>query len=108
MDYCIVLTTCSSKEEAHTLASKIIEQKLAACVQLSGITSYYRWDNVTHIDPEIKLLIKTKVQLYESLEQFITRNHSYEVPQIVQVPITDGSDNYFDWIDENTNLPEKL
>ncbi|MBU8849821.1 MAG: divalent-cation tolerance protein CutA [Desulfobacterales bacterium] len=102
MEYCIILTTCPSNEEAHTLASKLINEKLAACVQLSPITSYYTWKGDIHTDPEIRLLIKTKTRLYESVEQFIKQHHSYEVPQIVQLPIMGGSDEYLDWIDENT------
>jgi len=99
MEYCIILTTCPNDEEAKTLASKLLREKLAACIQLSPITSYYTWKGDTHIDPEIRLLIKTKQRLYESVEQFIKQNHSYEVPQIVQITINDGSDEYLDWID---------
>lgn len=102
MEYCIILTTCSSSEEAKDLASKLVKEKLAACVQLSSITSFYTWKGQTHNDPEIRLLMKTRHELYESVEQFIKKHHSYEEPQIIQVPITDGSDQYLGWIDDNT------
>ncbi len=102
MEYCIILTTCPDNKEAKSLASRLVKEKLAACVQLSPITSYYTWKNEPHADSEIRLLIKTRTRLYESVEQFIKRHHSYEVPQIVQIPIKDGSDEYFDWVDENT------
>jgi periplasmic divalent cation tolerance protein len=102
MEYCIILTTCPDNKEAKTLASKLIKEKLAACVQLSPITSYYTWKGDTHTDPEVRLLIKTRTKLYGLVEQFIKQNHSYEVPQIVQITINDGSDEYLDWIDENT------
>ena len=102
MEYCIILTTCPDNKEAKTLASKLIKEKLAACVQLSPITSYYTWKGDTHTDPEVRLLIKTRARLYGLVEQFIKQNHSYEVPQIVQITINDGSDEYLDWIDENT------
>lgn len=102
MEYCIILTTCPNEKEAKALAESLVKEKLAACVQLSPITSYYRWKNEQHMDAEIKLLIKTRTRLFEPVEQFIKQHHSYEVPQIIQVPITDGSDEYFDWIDENT------
>lgn len=102
MAYCIILTTCPNNEEANTLASKLINEKLAACVQLSPITSYYTWKGNIHTDPEIRLLIKTGTRLYESVEQFIKQHHSYEVPQIVQIPIMGGSAEYLGWIDENT------
>ncbi|CCK81754.1 MULTISPECIES: divalent-cation tolerance protein CutA [Desulfobacula] len=102
MEYCIVLTTCPNNNEAKTLASKLIKEKLAACVQLSSITSYYTWKGDMHNETEIRLIIKTRSRLYETIEQFIQKNHSYDVPQIVQIPINDGSDEYLDWIDENT------
>ena len=67
---------------------------MAACIQLSRITSYYTWKEETCIEPEIRLVIKTRTKLYESVEQFIKKNHSYDAPQIIQTPITDGSDDY--------------
>lgn len=100
MDYCIILTTCSNDEEAKELASKLIKKQLAACVQLSPITSYYSWENKLHVDAETRLLIKTKCRLYKSVESFIKKHHSYEVPEVVQIPIMGGSDKYLDWIDE--------
>ncbi len=103
MEYCIITTTCSTDKEATILAQKLINEKLAACVQLSAITSYYTWNKETCIDPEIRLVIKTRTKLYENVEQFIKKNHSDEVPQIIQTPITDGSDDYLDWIDETTS-----
>jgi len=102
MTYCIILTTCPNNEEAKTLALKIVEEKLAACVQLSAITSYYRWKGKTYQEPEIRLLIKTKAGLYKKVEEFIRRHHSYEVPEIVQIPVANGSDAYLGWVDENT------
>ncbi|MFH2060602.1 MAG: divalent-cation tolerance protein CutA [Pseudomonadota bacterium] len=102
MDYAIILTTCPNEQEAKDLALKIIAQKLAACVQLSKIQSFYTWKGNTCIDPEIRLTIKTRKSLYEALETFIKKHHGYEVPQIVMLSITDGSDNYLDWINENT------
>ncbi|MFA5902636.1 MAG: divalent-cation tolerance protein CutA [Desulfobacula sp.] len=102
MTYCIILTTCSSDEEAKSLALKIVEEKLAACVQLSAITSYYHWKEKTYQEPEIRLLIKTRTALYKKVEAFIRRHHSYEVPEIVRIPITRGSDAYLGWLDENT------
>lgn len=102
MDYAIILTTCPNEQEAKDLASRIIAQKLAACVQLSNIQSFYTWKGDACIDPEIRLTIKTRKSLYEALEAFIKKHHSYEVPQIIMIPIKDGSDNYLDWIEDNT------
>lgn len=63
MEYCIILTTCPNEKEAKTLASKLIKRKLAACVQLSSITSYYTWKGGTYNEPEIRLAIKTRSQI---------------------------------------------
>jgi periplasmic divalent cation tolerance protein len=102
MDYAIILTTCPDENEAKNLASKLIAEKLAACVQLSGIQSYYTWKNKTCIDPEVRLTIKTRTPLFKQVETFIQQHHSYEVPQVIMVPVANGSEAYLDWIDENT------
>lgn len=102
MEYAIVLTTCPSEQEAKDLATRIIAEKLGACVQLSGIESFYIWEGEACIEPEIRLTIKTRTKLYEKLEAFIKKHHSFDVPQIVMIPIRDGSDAYLDWVDLNT------
>lgn len=102
-EYAVVLTTCPNEQEARDLATRIIAEKLAACVQLSSIESFYIWKKEACIEPEVRLTIKTRTRRYDALESFIKKYHSYEVPQIVMTPITDGSDDYLDWIDENTN-----
>lgn len=102
MEYCIILTTCPDEKSANELASQLVKEKLAACVQLSTITSFYKWNSETHIDPEIRLVIKTKKSLYGAVEKLIKASHPYEVPQIIQTPIKTGSDEYLDWMNNNT------
>jgi len=102
MSYCVVITTCGSSEEGEKLASQLVESKLAACVQLSSITSYYRWEGKVNRDPEYKLVIKTRKALYDQLANFIKENHSYDVPEIIELPIQSGSKEYLSWIDEVT------
>ncbi len=102
MDYAIITTTCPNGQEAKDLASRIITERLAACVQLSKIESFYLWKDEANITCEIRLTIKTRKHLYESLEAFIKTHHSYNVPQIIMTPITEGSEDYLDWIDDNT------
>ncbi len=97
-EYCIILTTCPSQEEANTMAASLIQKHLAACVQITGITSFYEWNNTLNNDNELLLLIKSKTSHYESIEAFIRKNHSYEVPEIVQIPIMKGSSAYLGWI----------
>ena len=102
MSYCMILTTCSDETEAKHLASGLVKEKLAACVQLSAIQSYYTWKEKTCVAPEIRLVIKTQEHLYPSVEKYIQENHSYEVPQIIKIPITKGSIEYLDWLKQTT------
>jgi len=102
MSYCVVITTCGSTEEGEKLASEIVAGKLAACVQLSSITSYYTWEGKINRDPECKLVIKTRKALYDQLERFIKEHHRYNVPEIIELPIQAGSKEYLAWIDEVT------
>ncbi len=99
----LVLTTCPNNQEAEELARSLVEKHLAACVQITGITSYYEWKNKVNKDEERLLLIKTQTERYDEIEQFITRHHSYDVPEIISMPIHNGSDAYLHWIDEICN-----
>lgn len=100
--YCVVLTTAGTEEEAHRLAEGLVSRKLAACAQVMPITSYYVWNGQLNRDPEWLLLIKTTTARYGDVEAFLRDHHSYEVPEVVQVPIRQGLDRYLAWIRENT------
>ena len=99
----MVITTCAESAEAESIATYLLDQKLAACVQINKITSYYTWKGQTHNDPEYRLLIKAPSNLYKKIEKCIKNMHSYEVPEIVQIPIQAGLKEYFDWIAEVTD-----
>ena len=101
-EYMLVTTACPDKASAKELARLLVEERLAACVQLMPIESVYSWKGEIHDENEVLLLIKTKSVLYERLQSLIWRNHSYEVPEIIQLPITGGLQAYMKWIDENT------
>lgn len=103
----VVLTTAPNTGEAETLARRIIEAKLAACVQvLPAMRSFYFWENQTQIDAEHLLLIKTLAEKFDELEKFIQKNHSYDVPEIVALPAEQVSESYLGWI-ENYVKTEK-
>lgn len=102
MSYCIILTTCPNETEADSLATGLVKKKLAACVQATPVKSVYTWKNDLCVDPEIKLAIKTRARLYPAVEDFILRHHSFDVPQIIQIPFSQGSQDYLDWIDLST------
>jgi periplasmic divalent cation tolerance protein len=101
--YSIVFTTTSSPEEAAKIAQMLLTTKLAACIQVNQIKSYYTWQSSINIDDEQQLLIKCKTQDFARIQDCIKENHSYETPEIIQIPITDGSPEYFQWINEFTN-----
>ncbi len=95
----IVLNTTPNIEEAENLAQKIIEAKLAACVQiLPPMKSFYFWEGAIQKDTEHLLLIKTLAEKFADLEEFIKENHSYDVPEIVALPAEKVSQNYLHWI----------
>lgn len=108
--FCIVLTTVagekitdkkvSGEEGAENLASLILEKRLAACIQMTKIKSLYIWQGKVCSDPEYLLVIKTQLQKYAALEAFIIEHHPYETPEILQVPISNGSEGYFKWMGE--------
>lgn len=100
--YVVVLTTTSSEEEARKLAKHVLVEKLGACVQIQKIESYYIWKNEICSDNECLLFIKTRRDLYKKLEESIRKNHTYETPEIIEVPITSGFVGYLSWIDEST------
>lgn len=105
--YCVVLTTASSPELAEELAKKIIESKLAACVQVQQIRSYYMWKGVACNEPECLLFIKARSAQYQELEDFVRKHHTYETPEIIQLPIVAGFSPYLQWIDEVTRVSLK-
>ncbi len=97
--YCVVLTTAGTEEEAQRLAGGgRVAGRLAACVQVLPVTSTYIWQGELHRDPEWLLLIKTTTARYGDVEAFIRKHHSYEVPEIVQVPIRQGLEAYLAWM----------
>lgn len=100
--YCMVITTCPTQEEAARIANGLVANKLAACVQLSEIKSVYFWKGEIQHDPEVRLMMKTRTWLYPEIEEYIRKNHSYSLPEIISIPIERGELRYFEWIDEVT------
>jgi periplasmic divalent cation tolerance protein len=97
----IVLTTTPSIDEAESLARKIVEAKLAACVQiLPRMKSFYFWENAVQVDSEHLLLIKTLSEKFDELEKFIQLNHRYEIPEVVAIPAEKVSGSYLNWIND--------
>jgi periplasmic divalent cation tolerance protein len=101
--YGVMLTTTPTREEAKEIARLLIEEKLAACVQLLPIESFYVWQGRTQNEAEVLLLIKTRSALFEKAISRIKAVHSYTVPEIVALPFTSGFAGYLDWIGKVTN-----
>jgi periplasmic divalent cation tolerance protein len=102
-DPIVVLVTCGSEEEALKIGNALVEAHLAACVNLvAPIRSIYRWEGKIWDEKEWLLIIKTQKQRFEELEKKVKSLHSYSVPEIISLPITEGSSAYLNWIIENT------
>ena len=98
----IIQTTTSSKEEAKNIAEILIKYKLAACVQLKDIESLYNWDGKLCCERETLLSIKTKKELFSKVKSKILELHSYDIPEIIELDISNISENYLKFIKENT------
>jgi periplasmic divalent cation tolerance protein len=100
--FCVVLTTLESEAQAEALAQQIVQARLGACVQVQGIKSFYLWQGQARQERECLLMIKTRSALYARLQDFIRERHSYETPEIVQLPITAGWPDYLAWVATQT------
>ena len=100
--YCITLTTTNSQSNCDEIIAKVLHLGLAACIQTMPIQSHYVWQGKVCCDSEILMIIKTKKTCYTALERTIVNLHCYDVPQVVQVPFTEGYNPYLTWIEENT------
>ena len=99
-DYTIITATFPDKDSAKSVARLLVERKLAACVQLMPIESVYSWKGEICDECEVLLLIKTRAERFTEIAAAIKEIHTYEVPEIVQVPIIGRLAEYLSWIDE--------
>lgn len=99
-DKIVVLSTCESEQEAATIARHLVEKKLAACVNiLPRARSIYRWKGAIEDTQEFVLLIKSRRDLLPALRAGLNSVHSYEIPELIALPVVDGSDAYLTWLD---------
>jgi periplasmic divalent cation tolerance protein len=102
-EHVVALTTTPTEAEAKSMARALVDARLAACVQVSApITAIYRWQDKVWTEPEWQLWIKTASDKRDALNDWIAAHHSGEVPELIYLPITDGSDAYLSWITEQT------
>ncbi|MDJ1177471.1 divalent-cation tolerance protein CutA [Roseofilum sp. BLCC_M91] len=99
--YRLVLVTAPSEEEAKQIALSLVESQLAASVSITPVFSTYTWLGKLERHNEWQLMIRTKLNRFETLEAKVRELHSYEVPEIIAIPIVAGSQPFLDWIDEH-------
>jgi periplasmic divalent cation tolerance protein len=98
----LILSTAPTREEATRIAEVLVAEKLAACVQLSPIESWYRWEGKVEQAAEIRLHVKTTEALADRVEQRIAALHSYAVPELIRIAVSGGSAAYLDWVRTST------
>ena len=102
-NHVVVITTTDSEDAAGTLAKAIVEARLAACVQISSpIRSVYRWDGEVNDDREWQLWIKTAYDRVDELTEFVTARHTYDVPEVLALPVLGGNPDYLAWLTDET------
>lgn len=108
MEFILIITSFPDKERAMALAHKLIEERLAACVNvMADCTSVYHWQGKNETASEVPVLIKTLAQHYARLEQLIMSMHPYELPEIIAVPVTNGLPAYLKWMADETLVADK-
>jgi len=99
----VVLVTCGSEEEATKIANSLVEEGVAACVNIiSPVRSIYRWEGKVWDEREWVLVIKTQKKRFDELEKKVKSLHSYSVPEVIALPIVEGSASYLKWLEETT------
>jgi periplasmic divalent cation tolerance protein len=103
VDAIVALVTCGSEEEATKIANLLVEEHLAACVNIiPPVRSLYRWEGKIWDEREWILIIKTQKKRFEELEKKVKSLHSYSVPEIIGLPVVEGSASYLKWVEEMT------
>ncbi len=102
MKYCSIYITAGDEDEARRIGRTLVEEKLAACVNILPIKSIYRWEGDIKEEGEVAMFVKTKAELADQVIDRVKELHSYEVPCIVSLPITKGNPDYLSWIEEST------
>ncbi|HTS27122.1 MAG TPA: divalent-cation tolerance protein CutA [Bryobacteraceae bacterium] len=101
-DKIVILNTCPSEEEAERLARLLVDSRLAACVSIIPRTrSFYHWKGAIECAEEFLLLIKSRRDLFDSVRTCVEGAHSYEVPELLAIPVVEGAANYMSWLENS-------
>ena len=102
-DLVVVLVTAGSTEEAQGIATSLVEERLAACVNIVGpVESVYRWEGKVQRDQERLLVIKARSSSFDRLAERVRELHSYDTPEVIALPIVAGSEAYLKWLQAST------
>lgn len=102
----VLFSTCSDEAKAQAIATLLVEQRLAACVNIvNGIKSTYRWEGVIRTDNEVLLIIKSQRDQVQSIKQVVQELSGYELPELIAMEIIDGSQHYLDWLTVESRQP---
>lgn len=101
-EFILIYVTSDSETEARTIAQKLVQENLAACVSVTPVTSVYRWDGAVTLDSEWQLTIKTRQERFAAIQAVIAATHSYDVPECIAVPIVAGTPSYLQWLRDST------
>lgn len=102
-DFVIVFITAPNEEEAVKIAGAVVEARLAGCVNIiKNIRSIYRWQGKIEDEQEVLMVVKTRADLFEELMSRVKELHSYTVPEIIAMPVIKGSQDYLNWLSEET------
>jgi len=100
VEYVVVFCT-AAPNEADRIAGTLVEERLAACVNLAAVRSCYRWEGKVAKDEEVLMIIKTEQRMVKPLMTRLPQLHSYKVPEIIVLPVAEGYGPYLDWISES-------
>lgn len=103
MNEIVVFITASDEDAAVKIARSLVEAKLAGCVNIiKNIRSVYRWEETVEDEPEVLMIVKTRNALFHELMKKVKELHSYTVPEIIALPIVEGSEDYLQWLRDVT------
>jgi periplasmic divalent cation tolerance protein len=107
MEALVVYITAPNEEEAAKIAQALVEERLAGCVNIiKDIRSIYSWQGKIEDEKELLMIVKTRAELFSSLKTRVKELHSYTVPEIIALPVVDGSEEYLAWLRETTKQNE--
>ncbi|RST68095.1 divalent-cation tolerance protein CutA [Candidatus Aquarickettsia rohweri] len=104
-NFSLIYVTCKNKNEANSIATILVEEKLVACANIiNSVKSIYYYNNQIHYDNEVILILKTQSKLFDEVRLRILKIHSYESPCIVEIKISNGEKSFLDWIISSTSI----